>query len=334
VTSATRERLFGYDHAFDDPMVGVITVGLAVVLVLAALLLALLCRGNRTSPALREELWKRYISWVILIPCMLVPILLGAAWTIAAVMVLSLLCYQEFARATGLFREKVISLMVVLGILALSFAELDHWYNFFVALVPLTIGLLAAVAVLADRPQGYIQRVALGILGFMLLGSSLGHLGFLANDTHYRPLLLLILLTVEANDVFAFLAGKTLGRRQLAPHTSPNKTVAGAVGALVLTTLVTAGLGYFVFTGTALGDLPHLLGLGVIISVTGQMGDLMLSSIKRDLGIKDMGVTIPGHGGLLDRFNSLLLAAPAVFHYVKYVNDVGLGQPARILTGD
>lgn len=72
-------------------------------------------------------------------------------------------------------------------------------------------------------------------------------------------------------------------------------------------------------------DAPlPLLGLGLIVSVVGQLGDLMRSSIKRDLGVKDLGQTIPGHGGLLDRFDSLILVAPAVFHYVHYI--VGLGM--------
>src|SRR5262249_32072374 len=154
---------------------------------------------------LRAELMLRYRSWLVLTPLLLAPILLGAAWTILGVGVLSLLCYREYARATGLFREKTISLVIVLGILAVTFTELDHWYGLFVALVPLTIGIIAAVAVLRDQPHGYIQRVALGVLGFALFGSCLGHLGYLANDRNYRPMLVLILLCVEGNDVFAFI---------------------------------------------------------------------------------------------------------------------------------
>ena len=87
------------------------------------------------------------------------------------------------------------------------------------------------------------------------------------------------------------------------------------------------------FRGTALDRPGCLILLGVIISVVGQLGDLMLSSVKRDLGIKDMGVTIPGHGGLLDRFNSLILVAPAAFHYIGYFLGIGLDQEARIFTG-
>jgi phosphatidate cytidylyltransferase len=70
------------------------------------------------------------------------------------------------------------------------------------------------------------------------------------------------------------------------------------------------------------------------VSVAGQFGDLMVSSIKRDIGIKDMGASIPGHGGLLDRFDSMLLVAPAVFYYIEFFRGFGLDQPTRIFTGD
>lgn len=327
------DRLFGYQHAFDHPVTIGITVALALVLAATPVVIRVLSRLGWIGAMQRTELMTRYKSWLVLASLMLAPILIGAAWTIAAVAVLSLLCYREFARATGLFREKTISLMVVVGIVAITFAVADHWYHFFVALPPLTVASIAAVAILADRPKGYIQRVALGSLSYLLFGCALGHLGYMANDQNYRPIVLLLLLAVEGNDVFAYLTGKTMGRRKLAPNTSPNKTIGGALGALVLTTALVTVLGHFVFVDTPLDQPIFLILLGVIISVVGQLGDLMLSSVKRDLGIKDMGVTIPGHGGLLDRFDSLILVAPAVFHYLMYFVGVGLDQPARIFTG-
>ena len=195
------------------------------------------------------------------------------------------------------------------------------------------VGVLAIVSIPLDRPGGYIQRTGLAIFAFMLFGVGLGHLGYMANDANYRPVVLLLLGAVGLNDVFAFTFGKLIGGPKLLPRTSPNKTVSGALGALGATTALVALIASPVFAGTPLDRWPLLLGLGAIVSVAGQAGDLMLSSIKRDLGIKDMGVAIPGHGGLLDRFNSLLLVAPAVFHYVNYVVGVGTGQPVRIYTG-
>jgi phosphatidate cytidylyltransferase len=327
VSPLSRERLLDPSHAFDHPVTVALTIGVAVLLGLVPLVFLALRYLGRVDDPQAGELWRRYWSWLVLIPLMLGPILLSPFGTIALVLVLSLLCYREFARATGLFREKIISLVVVLAIAAVAFAALDQWYRLFVALFPLMVGIIALSTIFADRPHGYIQRVALGVLAFALFGSALGHLGYMANDRDYRPRTLMILLAVEANDVFAYAIGKTLGRRPLAPNTSPHKTIAGAIGALVLTTGLTAGIGHYVYEGTAL-DTPVLLVLfGLIISAIGQMGDLMLSSVKRDLDIKDLGATVPGHGGFLDRFDSLILVAPAVFHYVNYFVGWGTAQP-------
>ncbi|MBI3119880.1 MAG: phosphatidate cytidylyltransferase, partial [Candidatus Hydrogenedentes bacterium] len=241
MNSATRERLFGFHHAFDHPVTLAVTIGLAAILLVVPLVLFVLARLGRIEGAQRQELWRRYYSWLVMVPLLLGPILAGAAWTILGIGVLSLFCYREYARATGLFREKLISLVVVIGIVAVTLTVLDHWYGLFVALTPYTVGLIACAALLRDEPQGYIQRVALGILGFVLFGSCFGHLAYLANDASYRPCLVLVLVSVELNAVFAYLSGKTLGKRKLAPKTSPNKTLGGALGALVLTTLLVAG---------------------------------------------------------------------------------------------
>ena len=268
-----------------------------------------------------------------MVPVIAVPILLGAFWTIAGVALLSVLCLREFARATGFFREKLMNLLVVLGILALTFASVDHWYNFFVALTPIMIVLIAGVATSLDRPKGYIQRVGLAFFSFILFGTCLGHLGFMANESHYRSLLLLLVLSVQSNDIFAYVVGKSIGGPKLAPQTSPNKTIAGSLGAIVLTTLLVYVLSGQVFREGPMSAPLLRLVLGLLISIAGQFGDLTVSAIKRDVGVKDTGAWIPGHGGVLDRANSLLLSAPAMFHYINYFQTIGMDQPIRIFTG-
>lgn len=332
MTDFTRDRLFGFRHAFDHPVSLWITVAIGAMLIAAPILIFALSAAGLVSPEHRAKLLRIYRSWLIIAPAMVLPILAGAAWTIAATGILSLLCYREFARATGLFREQRVSLVVVMGILGLVFATADHWYRLFVALPSLTLVLIAAVAILPDRPQGYIQRVGLGAFAFLFFGVGLLHFAYFANDPGYRPLLLMLLVTVELNDVFAYICGKSFGRRKLCPATSPNKTVGGSLGAFVLTTALTAALGHFVFRDGPADRLLTLLGLGLLVSVLGQFGDLMLSSVKRDLGVKDFSALIPGHGGFLDRFDSLILVAPAVFHFINYYCGVGLDQPARIFS--
>lgn len=331
---ATRSRLFGAGQAFSHPVTVAILVVILAGMVVSGAAIVVASRTGRIAPETARELRLRWTSWCWLTAAMVLPILLGAAWTILAVCVLSLLCYREFARATGVFRQRTISIVVVLGILAITFANLDHYERLFLACGPLGTALIVVGTIQADEPKGFIQRVALGVLGFLLFGFSLGYLGLMAGDADYRPLLLLVLLSVELNDVFAWCCGKLIGGPKLLPSTSPNKTVAGAMGALVLTTLLVCILGGALFRGTAAGGLPQLVALGVLISGLAQLGDLTLSSIKRDIGVKDLSHTIPGHGGLLDRFDSLVLVPPAVYHYLSlYLGPLGADQPARIFTG-
>lgn len=308
--------------AFAHPVtIGIVAATVGVV-ALAAAIIALLSVTGRVSPALRRELWLRTGSWAVLLPLMLGPVLIGRVTTIIAVTILGLLCLREYDRATGLFRDVVVAATVALGIVAVNWASLDQWYGFFMALMPLTVVLLAIVTIPLDSPDGYIQRIGLGIVAYMLFGASLAHLGYMSNDPNYRPIVLMLLTTVAINDVFAFTFGKLIGGPKLLPATSPNKTISGAVGALCGTSILVALIASQIFGGTPVGHPVLLLLLGAIVSIGGQCGDLMLSSIKRDLGIKDMGVVIPGHGGVLDRFNSLLLVAPATFHYLRYLDAI------------
>ncbi len=316
--------------AFEHPVTLGIVVGLAGLLAVTPVIFQLLQWAGKLTPTLRAELWARYWSWLVLVPLMVVPILLGRAWVVGALGALSLLAYSEFARATGFFRNRVMSATVVLGILLIYAAAMDHWYGFFMALPSLGVSLLVIVAMVGDEPKGYLQRVALGVFSLAVFGVCLGHVAYFANDGNFRPILLLIILCVELNDIFAFCCGKFFGRRKLAPRTSPGKTWGGALGAMVLTTGLFAMLGQFVFAGTVLASPVHLVAMGVLLAFTGQLGDLVISSVKRDLGLKDMGALIPGHGGVLDRFDSLLFVGPALFHYVGYFAGVGLDQPTRL----
>jgi phosphatidate cytidylyltransferase len=322
----------GWDIAFGHPVTRGLVGATIGVLLLAAAVIGALSATGRGSPALRRELWLRLGSWAVLLPLIMAPILAGRVFVIAAVTLLGLACLREYDRATGLFREYLLTAVVAIGILASNFAALDHWYGFFVALWPLTVTIIAVASIPLDRPAGYIQRTALAIFAYMLFGAGLAHLGYMANDPNYRPLLLLLVLAVGLNDVAAFTSGKLIGGAKLLPATSPNKTISGAVGALVCTTLLVAYVAGLIFEGTPMDSVWKLLLLGALVSIGGQAGDLMLSSIKRDIGIKDMGVLLPGHGGILDRFNSLLLVAPATFHLIQFYIGWGMDAPTRILT--
>src|SRR5262245_53844500 len=241
--AANRDRLLGAWQAFDHPVVLWVTVALGATLLGVYLGTRLALSTKRIDQATYAAVVTRWRSWVWLTVCILTPILLGALWVMLSVMVLSILCFREYARVTGLFREKAVGAVVILGILLVTFAAFDHFDRLFFASAPLTCGLIAVVTLPQDRPKGYIQRVALGVLGFVLLGYSFGYLSYMGNAPNYRPILVLILLAVAMNDVFAFCISNLVGGPRLVPTTSPGKTVAGSLGALVLTTALVVGLG-------------------------------------------------------------------------------------------
>lgn len=327
------QHWFDMMTALDEP-VTVIAVGVIVgALLLAPIFTWCLHKWAGLSDKTAKDIYVRTASWAVIVPLIIGPILLGAFWAMGMVLAISLLGYMEFARITGLFRDRLVSLAVVIGIILISFAVLDHWYGLFVALAPLGVIAIATTGVLSDRPKGYVQRVALGVLGFLLFGVCLGHLGYFANSSAYRPLMILLLFAVSLNDIFAYITGKLFGKRKLCPNTSPNKTIAGSLGALVLTTATVTLFGSMLLQHATEIRWPHLIAGGVMLSVCGQLGDLVLSSIKRDIGLKDTGNLIPGHGGVLDRLDSLLLSAPAVFHFIKYFEGVGLDQTTRVISG-
>lgn len=342
--AAIRDHLIGYERAFDHPLSVTIVVGVVSGLVIGgALIMAL---RNWISEDSYHQAFRWWRSWCWLVGVIFVPVLAGALWTMLAVMVLSLLCFREYARATGLFREKTICAVVALGIVLVTFAAIDHWQDdaLFFAMGPLVGALIVIVSIPADRPRGFIQRVALGVLGFALLGFSLGYISNMANvvdlggtGTDYRPLLLLLIVAVELNDMLAALIGRTLGRRPLLKNTNPRKTWAGAIGAAVLTTAMVVAAGGWLFQGTPVAHTGWLIGLGLLVSLLGLLGDLTLASIKRDVGVEDVGATLPGHGGLLDRFDGLVLVPPAVYHYLSLAlgdsGPLGSEGPHRILTG-
>ncbi|HEY0975219.1 MAG TPA: phosphatidate cytidylyltransferase [Solimonas sp.] len=155
-------------------------------------------------------------------------------------------------------------------------------------------------------------RWAMGLLGLLLIVSTLLALATLhaMADGVYRLLFLLFL--VFAADTGAYLAGRNFGRHKLAPGISPGKTVEGAVGGLLLCAAWTLTAGVYAFSVTNSGALLWLLALSLVVAVVSIVGDLTESMFKRVAGIKDSGTILPGHGGILDRVDSILAAAPVM----------------------
>jgi len=275
---------------------------------------------NVSAPA------RTYRGWLVMIPLVLGAIFLGREATIIGVTILAIIGFKEFARATGLYNDWWMTSVVylALGMLAaVSLApdprlEQYGWYGFFMALPVFVIAVILLIPILRNRTKGQLQGVSLAILGFIYFGWMFMHLGFLANAPNAYGYLLYLAFAVEINDIAAYTFGKMFGKRKLRDEISPNKTLAGFVGAFG----VSMALPWLLWFSFPHFEPLHLILTGIIVGLGGQLGDLVISYIKRDIGIKDMGTTIKGHGGILDRVDSMIFVAPIFFHMARWFHGI------------
>lgn len=179
----------------------------------------------------------------------------------------------------------------------------------------LAVFAVASAPVWMSAPPA-VEPVANTLFGVTWVGWLLGHGLLLYRAADGADLVLFVVGLTWAGESAAYLVGSAIGRHQLAPVISPRKTVEGAVAQLVVSVAAAAGLGAWLLPGWPLG---RVVAAGFLLGVVGQFGDLAESVVKRSLGTKDTGTLIPGHGGLLDRLDSLLFNVPAFFYYVSYV---------------
>lgn len=326
-------RLIDLSTLFDDPLtLPLLAVVGGTTLFGYGLFFALLAAG-RIRGAHRADVVARATAWVMVIPGLTILAVVGGIYTGLLTGLLAVACYREFGRVTGIWTDRPASI-VVLGSIALStFAVVNHSPMLLAAVVPLGIAAAAAAEVARDRPTDFTRRLGLCAFSVAFFAGAFPHLGLFALDGMGRPLLLWLLLSLVMNDILAFAVGRWLGRRPLIPRTSPKKTVEGSVGAMLLVGLGAAFLARPIFAGTPLEHPGHLFAMGLLLSLSGQFGDLVFSSVKRDLGHKDFGTLLPGQGGLLDRFDSTIVAAPVLYYYIAAFRGVATDVPINVWIG-
>jgi phosphatidate cytidylyltransferase len=261
-----------------------------------------------------KSIWIKYLSWFILIPPILIPLLYSRVAYQMVILGLSFWCFREFSHSTGLWKDKRLIWISYTAIAVIYYPVLINWYGLYQAVPIYAIALLLIIPIMRGNYEHMIQKTCLSVLGVAYFGWFFSHLGFLRNYSHGVYYIFFLMVLVESNDVFAYLWGSLIGRHKLIPRISPNKTVEGAVGALISVIVLALAMRFIVPMISTL----HIILLGMMISVFGMCGDLVISFIKRDLGIKDMGTVIPGHGGILDRFDSILFVAPLYFHFIRF----------------
>jgi phosphatidate cytidylyltransferase len=204
----------------------------------------------------------------------------------------------------------------------------DAWYGMFIIWIPVYVFLFLPLRmVLIGETTGFLRAVGTLHWGLMTTVFSISHVAYLlVLPVAARPsaaglavagpsLVLFLVVLTQLNDVAQFLWGKALGRHRVVPTVSPGKTVEGFLGGVGTTLLLALLLAPWL---TPLSRW-QAVAAGLIIGVAGFIGDVVISALKRDLGIKDSGTLLPGHGGILDRIDSLTYTAPLFFHLIWYL---------------
>ncbi len=270
------------------------------------------------------ELNARINSWWVMFGIVSVCVFLGEMALICLFAVISFLALNEyFSLNNKTLTDKPLKTCAYIAIPIQYFWVSIEWYGLFVIFIPVYMFLfIPFVKVFRGETEGFLKIVGTMHWGLMLAVFSLSHLAYLivlpesVNPAGSIALMLFLLVLTQFNDVAQFLWGKLLGKHKISPHVSPNKTTAGLNGGIVTITLLASFIGPWL---TPM-NVVQSVGAGLIISIGGFIGDLTMSAIKRDIGIKDTGSLLPGHGGILDRVDSLTFSAPLFFHYLYYLH--------------
>jgi phosphatidate cytidylyltransferase len=267
---------------------------------------------------------QRILTAIILVPVVLLLVFFSPTQPlpiIGAIFVVSVLALWEYlglADAMGAKTPRVTVLIALALLLATIFRRPD--------LLEPVLGAVSFALLIVCTFRSPVNRVlpdtAYSILGLIYIGLPMGMLYLLSTRDNGPSLLMFLFLTVWCGDIAALYVGRAFGRKKLAPQLSPNKTWEGSVASVVGSVLVTLLL---IWIAGALaersvnvlsypGSLWRWIGLAVLLNVAAQVGDLVESAIKRGAGVKDSGHLLPGHGGMLDRIDALLLAAPVLWY--------------------
>ncbi|URN85344.1 phosphatidate cytidylyltransferase [Acetobacterium wieringae] len=267
-------------------------------------------RAEKSS--MKTRIW----TGVIGLPLLIFILYTGGFILVVGVSILAFVGTMEYTRAINkMIRPKMnVVLMIILTVMLMVTIKLDYYFLMPVLLVAFII--IFCYEILSGNAG--IERGSATLMGLIYVPIMFGHL-FLFETVNKGPYYMwLIFVIAFTTDTAAYFIGKSIGNRKIAPLISPKKTIAGSVGGVVVATLCTILYGtilssYFSFV------LPWYLYLvvGVFGSIAGQCGDLTASMIKRKAKIKDFGTILPGHGGILDRFDSILFIIPLIYIFAK-----------------
>jgi phosphatidate cytidylyltransferase len=299
---------------------------LFAVLILSSVIGWLLSRqvhseGGRDTVA---NLNARIKAWWVMTAVFLLAVAIGPLGSVILFALMSFLALREYLALSPTLRaDHRVLLWLVFVVLPLNYVLVaTRWYGLFAIFIPVYGFIWLQIrAALSGATEEFLDRTARIQWGMMVAIYFLSYVPALlmleipaySADGRNFALVMFLVLVAQASDVLQYVVGKLAGRHPVAPRLSPNKTVEGLVGGVLLASLLGAAL----YRMTPFSPLSAGM-MALVICLMGFAGGLIMSATKRDRGIKDFGTLLPGHGGMLDRIDSLCFSAPVFFHLTRY----------------
>lgn len=297
---------------------GIVLLIILGILAFATLIVSVIFR-TKTS----QELKDRVYSWWIIIGAFILGAMLNTTVAMFFFALISYLALKEYFTLIPTRRtDRRIIFYAYLSIVFQYWFAGAQWYGMFIIWIPVYLFLLLPFRqVLIGETQGFLENTSRVQWGLMMFVFGLSHLAYMmtlpavaGHDVGGKELVLYLVVLTELNDVLQYLWGKAFGKHKIVPKVSPNKTVEGFLGAFVTLSALAV-----VFSFLTPFTTLQALAAGMLISGAGFVGDVVISMVKRDIGVKDSGHLLPGHGGILDRVDSLTYTAPLFFHFTYYL---------------
>lgn len=297
---------------------------IAIILLILVFATLLFLIWNMIKPSkLVDEMQIRTRSWWIMCCIFLFASIVNPVVTYFALGFLSFLTLRELYSQLKIRKiDRSVLFFCYLSIPIQYFLAFKGYYTLFLIFIPVFMFIIIPfLLVLTGETKDIIRSMCILPTSLMLGVFGISHLALLisfpemnSNGVSGKALLLFLIFITEANDIMQFVWGKIFGKHKILPKVSPNKTWEGFIGGVISTTII----GYFMGFLTPLNTWQLIL-LSSSIAVFGFMGDAIMSAVKRDFGVKDMSNAIPGHGGVLDRVDSLSTTASPFFHIVYFI---------------
>ncbi|MDA0577810.1 MAG: phosphatidate cytidylyltransferase [Verrucomicrobia bacterium] len=300
----------------------VIAAGVVLGLLIIASVIVAAMRLARPDKDYRE-LEQRIKSWWMICVLMLGAILAGGVTALLLFAFVSYLALKEYFSLIPTRRaDRRVLFWAYLAIPIQYWWVYADWYGMFIIFIPVYMFLIVPMRLVAIQDtKGFLRSAGSIHWGLMIAVFCLSHAAWLfALPASRNPaggsagLVLYLVGFTELNDIAQYLWGKSLGKGKILPEVSPKKTWVGFVGGVATTACLSGAIAPFL---TPMGIREGLL-IGAALAFFGFLGDVTVSALKRDLGIKDSGSALPGHGGILDRIDSLMFTAPLFVHYIRY----------------